>query len=73
MALPSLDALQLGLPDVLLGLVGIAGMVVLLMILVALGGFAYKSYTGGIEWPDEKEEDEDELRTGDSDDEWEYY
>lgn len=48
-----------------------AGAVVLLLMLVALGSFAYKSLNGGIEWPDEQGEDEEVSRTGD-DDEWKY-
>jgi len=65
--------LQSGLPDLLTGLVGLGSVVVLLMILVAIGGLAYRSMTGGVEWPDERQEDDDELRRGDSDDEWDYY
>lgn len=65
--------LQLGLPQVLQNLVGIAGTVVLLLILVALGAFAYKSLTGGVEWPEDLEEDDEGLRQGGDDDEWDYY
>ena len=52
-----------------------AGAVVLLLILVGLGGFAYKSLTGGVEWPDEREDEEDGegVSRGGSDDEWEFY
>lgn len=64
--------LQIGLPDFLPDLLGIAATVVLLLIVVALGGFVYKSLTGGIEWPDDREDD-DALRRGDQDDEWDYY
>jgi hypothetical protein len=50
-----------------------AGAIVLLLILVALGSFAYKSLNGGIEWPDEQSADEQEgvSQTSD-DDEWKY-
>ena len=66
--------LQTGLPDIVPDLVGIAGTVVLVLMLVAGGAFVYKSLTGGIEWPDEREdEEEDGLRRGDADDEWDYY
>lgn len=70
--------LQLGLPDIVTDLVGIAGTVVLLLIFVALGAYVYKSMTGGIEWPSDTqatpgEESEEELREGRSDEEWEYY
>lgn len=71
--LPSPIVLQFGLPDIVTDLVGIAGTVVLLLMLVALGGFAYKSLTGGIEWPDEREDDDEVLRRGDDDEDWEYY
>ncbi|MFB6352640.1 MAG: hypothetical protein ABEJ92_00990 [Halobacteriales archaeon] len=66
------SVLQLGLPEFLPDLLGIAATVVLLLIVVAFGGFVYKSLTGGIEWPDDREED-DALRRGGQDDEWDYY
>lgn len=65
--------LQLGLPDILPGLAAVAGTVVLLLMLVAMGGYVYKSLTGGIEWPEDREEEPDGLRQGDEDDEWDYY
>jgi len=65
---------QQGIPDIVGDLVGIAGTVILLLILVAMGAFVYKSLTGGVDWPDEDErEDEDDLTTGQNDDEWDYY
>ncbi|MDX1746872.1 MAG: hypothetical protein R3324_13115 [Halobacteriales archaeon] len=73
------SVLQLGLPDIVTDLVGIAGTVVLLLIFVALGAYVYKSLTGGIEWPSDtqgppgEESNEEELREGRSDEEWEYY
>lgn len=70
---PSTAVLQLGIPDIIPDLVGIAGTVVLVLMLVALAGFAYKSLTGGVEWPEDKEQDPDALRRGDDEDEWEYY
>ena len=54
----------------------LAGTLVLLLGLVALGAFAYKSLRGdGIRWPDETDEDDREggARRGDPDDEWDYY
>lgn len=52
-----------------------AGAIVLLLMLAALGGFAYKSLRGGIEWPDERSEADDDgdgvSRAGD-DEEWKY-
>jgi len=59
-------------------LVVAAGSIVLLLMFAALAGFAYKSLRGdGIRWPEDVEDDpEDEpgvRRTGDDDDEWDYY
>lgn len=65
--------LQFGLPDVFPGLVAVAGTIVLVLMLVAMGGYLYKSLTGGIEWPEDREEDDDGVRRGDEDDEWDYY
>lgn len=73
MSSPSPDVFQLGLPEFVPDLIGFAGTIVLVLIIVALAGFAYKSLTGGIEWPDEKEDDEDTVRRGGDDDEWDYY
>ncbi len=65
--------LQSGIPDVLTGLIGLASVAVLLLLIAALVGFAYKSMTGGVDWPDEEPEDDETLKRGDSDDEWDYY
>jgi hypothetical protein len=48
---------------------------VMLLILVGLGTYAYKHLRDdGIEWPDEEEADgPDGVQRGDSDDEWKYY
>ena len=55
----------------------LAGTLVLVLMLVALVAFAYKSLQGdGIRWPsDVKESDTDEegARRGEPDDEWDYY
>lgn len=67
------SVLQTGLPEVFTDLLGIAATVVLLLMVVALGAFAYKSLTGGVEWPEDREEDDETLRRGDQDDEWDYY
>lgn len=64
---------QAGLPELLPDLVGIGSAIVLMLILVALTAFVYKSVNGGIEWPEDREEDEDALREGGADDEWDYY
>lgn len=73
MASASLPVGQTGLPEFLPDLIGAAGALVLVLVLVALGGTIYRSLTGGIEWPDEKEDDEDTVRRSDPDDEWDYY
>lgn len=54
-----------------------AATLVLILLLVAFGGFVYRSVTGdGIPWPDEESDEtaEDEgVERGRRDDEWEYY
>lgn len=62
--------------EMLTQLVTIAGAVVLALMLAALVGFAYKSFTGdGIEWPDDDSDPDGVQRRadGDDDDEWKYY
>ena len=50
-----------------------AGSLVLLLMIVALGGYAYKQLRGGgVEWPND-ESDDDGVTSGDADDEWDYY
>jgi hypothetical protein len=53
----------------------LAGTLVLVLALVALGSFAYKSLRGdGIEWPDDREPDEDDsVQRSEDDEEWKYY
>lgn len=56
----------------------VAGTVVLLLILVGLGTFAYKSVIGdGVRWPDEREEtngdENDGVAQGSHEDDWKYY
>lgn len=65
--------MQAGLPEFVPDLIGLAGAIVFLLIVVALAGIAYKTATGGVEWPEEGEEDDDALRRGGQDDEWDYY
>lgn len=63
-----------GIPEIAVDVVGIAGTLVLVLILVAAGGIAYKALAGdGIEWPEDVEEDDEEVRRGGPDDEWKYY
>ena len=51
----------------------IASTLVLVLMLVALGGFAYKQLRGGgVEWPEEDPGHDDTGRSGDGD-EWDYY
>ncbi|EMA47911.1 hypothetical protein [Halococcus saccharolyticus] len=53
-----------------------AATLVLILLLVAFGGFVYQSVTGdGISWPDETNDDTDdeEVERGRGDDEWDYY
>lgn len=56
----------------------VAGTVVLLLILVGLGAFAYKSVVGdGVRWPDERQEADSEedngVVQGSREDDWKYY
>ncbi|WP_336037592.1 hypothetical protein [Halobacterium yunchengense] len=78
----SVDALtQQGLPDAVTALVGLAGTLVLALVVVALVAFAYRSLTGGVDWPDEdagtadadEEREAVERGDGETDDEWKYY
>jgi len=53
--------------------IAVVGTLMLVLILVAFVGFAYKSLRGdGIEWPEDVEE-EGGVQSGDEDDEWDYY
>ena len=58
-------------------LIGLVAGIMLILMLVALAGFAYKSLSGdGIRWPDEEPEDSDgavRKRNSDDDEEWKYY
>lgn len=73
MALASPTVLQFGFPEYLPDLLGLAGTLVLVLILAALGGFLYRHLTGGVEWPEDREDDDDTVRKGGADDEWDYY
>lgn len=65
---------QTGFPSFLPDLLGLFATLVLALILVALGGFVYRQLTGGVEWPaDGAEDEDDEVRHGGEDDEWEFY
>jgi hypothetical protein len=69
-----MDAVILaGVPEWLPGLIGAAGALLLVMMVLAFAAFVYRSLTGGIEWPTETADDEDEVRRNrGSDDEWRY-
>jgi hypothetical protein len=74
MSLVSTVAVQLGGSDLLPQLVGLAGTLVLLLVVVALGAFVYRSLTGGVEWPEDDDQDDHTVRRSrDEDDEWEFY
>lgn len=64
-----------GLADVVGDLLVIAGTLLLVLMFVALGSYAYKQLRGdGIEWPDDDPEAaDDEVTRGSDDDEWKYY
>ncbi len=63
-----------GFPSGIAGVVAIVGALVLGLIVLALGAFVYRSLTGGIEWPEDREPAEDEARKShNEDDEWDYY
>jgi len=56
-------------------LVSLSAAVILGLMFLGLGTYAYKHVRGdGIEWPDEQTDDEEDgVRRGGSDDEWDYY
>lgn len=74
-----MDHVALQISDGLLGAVGqaaaIVASVLLVLMLVAMGVYAYKYLQGdGIEWPDEEDpEGPDGVVRGGDDDEWEFY
>jgi len=76
-----MESVVLQLPtDGLLGSLAQAAAIVasllLVMMVVALGVYAYKHLRGGgIEWPEDKESASatEGVTKGDSDDEWDYY
>jgi hypothetical protein len=70
--------LATGLFELARQVVPAAGTLILLLMLVALGGIAYKGLVGdGIEWPDDTDDsgDSDGVRrtSGDEDEEWKKY
>lgn len=70
----SLQVLGDGLVGSLAQLAGIAASLLLVMMVIALGTYAYKQLRGeGVRWPDEDESNEDGVSRGTADDEWDYY
>lgn len=73
------EALVLQLPwESLADLVGIAGTLVLALLLVAFAGVLYRSLQGdGIQWPDDVDADDDSVTrrppSDDDDEDWKYY
>lgn len=67
--------LQAGLPEFVPDMIGFAASLVLLLMLAALAGVAYRGLTGGIDWPDEEDDEEDGegVRRAGPDDEWKFH
>lgn len=74
MAQVSLQVLGDGLVGSLAQLAGIAASLLLVLMVLALGTYAYKQLRGdGVRWPDEDDPNEDGVHRGAADDEWDYY
>jgi len=62
-----------GLLEPVGGAIALASTLVMVLMIAALVGIAYRHLRGGgIEWPDDEPEDGD-VSKGDADDEWKYY
>ena len=62
-----------GVPGTAGRLAATAGSLLLVLMFVALGGYAYKQLRGdGVEWPDEESEGEGGITSDGTDDEWDY-
>jgi hypothetical protein len=66
-------SLQVGIDLPFVELVTIAGTLVLVLIVLAAGAFAYRAYTGTLTWPTDTPKDPEELQRGADDDEWRFY
>jgi hypothetical protein len=66
-------SLQVGIDLPFVELVTIAGTLVLVLIVLAAGAFAYRAYTGTLTWPTNTPEDPEELQRGTDEDDWKYY
>lgn len=66
--------LQTGIPELVPDLIAFAATLILLLMLAALAGVAYRSLTGGIDWPDEEDDEEEEegVQRAGPDDEWKF-
>lgn len=73
----TLQVLQLstGLVESFAQMAAVLASLVLVLMVVALGTYAYKHLRGdGVEWPDEDGPPDNEgVTRGDSEDEWKYY
>lgn len=65
--------LQVGIDIPFVDLVTLAGTLILVLIVLAAGGFAYRVYTGTLTWPTDTPEESDDLYRGADEDEWKYY
>lgn len=69
-------AVGTGLFDSLANLVAAGATLILVLMLIALGGFAYRSLVGdGVTWPDDVDEETDGegVTRSHGDDEWKYH
>jgi len=66
-------SLQVGIDLPFVELVTIAGTLVLVLIVLAAGAFAYRAYTGTLTWPTDTPDDPEDLQRGANDDEWKFY
>lgn len=71
-------ALQSGLGggelfDLLAGVLPLVATLVLVLLLVAFAGAAYRHLRGGIRWPDDEGDGGDSARDAADDEEWKYY
>jgi len=64
---------QVGVDLPFVELVTLAGTLVLVLIVLAAGAFAYRAYTGTLTWPTDTPEDPEELQRGTDEDDWKYY
>jgi len=70
--MPLLQLLGDGIVQTVAQLAVVGGTLVLVLLLIAGGAFAYRQLRGeGVEWPEET--DDETVSRGDEDDEWDYY